>query len=93
MKGAMKRSGNDLIEKIEALRRRELAVRSAIAAAQTLRQKREEREYRRLVGIVGTALLTYAAQASDFDLMIRGILKTAVTDERSRKFLADLGWM
>ena len=81
------------VTRLELLRKRELAVRVAIAAENALQQKRAKRNRTKLVGIVGAALLDQAAKSADFELMIKGILKTAVTDEAARSFLKKMDWI
>jgi hypothetical protein len=78
--------------KLEALRRRKLVLETAIATEKIKQQKRKEKERERLEVIIGKVLLDQAALTPDSDLMLRQILKTADMDERSRKFLAEMGW-
>jgi hypothetical protein len=79
-------------EKIAALRKKETALKSALAAAlvdaQRARAKLQAREF----SAVGEALCKYAAQSPDFKLMLKQVLASAVTDEATRKFLSGRGW-
>jgi hypothetical protein len=80
-------------EKMQSLFDRRAALDAKIAEARAVEQRRGIRIRRKLVEIVGTALLDQAAKSADFDLMIKGILKTAVTEDSARRFLFRLGWM
>jgi hypothetical protein len=84
------KNGND---KIEALRRREQALKTAIAAEQVKQQKANAKQQAREFSTVGEALVTYAAQSADFKLMLKQVLASAVTDGPTRKFLAGRGWL
>jgi len=80
-------------DKIEILRKREAALKAAIAAEQVKQQKAKAKLQAREFVTVGEALCKYAAQSPDFHLMLRQVLQTAVTDDASRKFLAGRGWL
>jgi hypothetical protein len=78
---------------IQLLLKRELALKARLAAERVKLQQRREKERARLEAIIGKLLLDQAALTPDSDLMLRQILKTADIDERSRRFLAELGWL
>lgn len=80
-------------ERIEALRKREQAIKAAIAAEQIRRQKRKEKDDARLFSIVGAALVQNAAQSPDFRLMLNQVLQSAALREADRLFLAAKGWL
>ena len=80
-------------EKIEALRRREQALKTAIAAEQVKQQKANAKLQAREFSTVGEALVKYSAQSADFKLMLKQVLTSAVTDDATRKFLAGRGWL
>ena len=81
-------------EKIEALRRREAALKAAIATEQVKQQKANAKLQAREFATVGEALCKYAMQSSaDFKLMLKQVLASAVTDEPTRKFLTGRGWL
>ena len=86
-------NSNDVNPKLEALRKREAALKAAIAAENVRQQKRKEKDDARLFAIVGEALVSYGAQSPDFKTMLQQVLATAVTDERARQFLAARGWL
>jgi hypothetical protein len=80
--------------KLEALRKREAALKAAIAIEKVRQQKREEKEEARLHSIIGQALLQNAHQHPDFELMLKGILKSATTfGESEKKLLRAKGWL
>jgi tRNA A37 threonylcarbamoyladenosine dehydratase len=90
MEGKNGTNGND---KIEALRKREAALKAAIAAEQVKQQKARARLEAREFSTVGEALCKYAGQSPDFKLMLKQVLASAVTDEPTRKFLSGRGWL
>jgi len=80
-------------ERIEALRKREQAIKAAIAAEQVRRQRRKEKEDARLFSIIGEALIKNAAQSPDFQLMLKQVLQSAALRETDRAVLAGKGWL
>jgi len=57
-------------------------------------QKREWREYERLKNIIGGALLANATENVDFELMLKGVLKTTpITAQSDKKLLRTKGWL
>jgi hypothetical protein len=85
------KSGNG---KIDALLRREAALKAAIAEEKVRQQKREEKEDARLHAIVGAALLQNAKQFPDFELMLKGVLaKSTLLTEGETKLLRAKGWL
>jgi hypothetical protein len=84
---------NSVTGRLEALRKREAALKAAIAAEQIRRQKRKEKEDTRLFSIVGAALVQNAAQSPDFRLMLKQVLQSAALRESDRAFLAGKGWL
>jgi len=88
-----KNSGEIDSERIQFLRKRELAIKATLAAERVKLQQRREKERARLEAIIGKVLLDHAARTSDSDLMLRQILKTADIEERSQKFLTEMGWL
>jgi len=79
--------------RLDALRKREVALKAAIAAEHIRQQKREEKERARLATLIGTALIDEAEHQPDLALTLRHILKTVQFDERGKKFLEDRGWL
>jgi hypothetical protein len=84
---------NDMTTKLDVLRKREQAIKAAIAAEQIRRQKRKDKEDARLFSIVGAALVQNAAQSPDFRLMLKQVLQSAALRETDRAFLAGKGWV
>lgn len=86
-------TNNGMNGKIEALRKREAALKAAIAAEQVRQQKRRERENARLASIIGAALIENAAKNPDtLGLMVKQVLQASELRESDRSFLAAKGW-
>jgi hypothetical protein len=86
-------NGRNSNGKIQALLKREAALKAAIAAEQVRQQKANAKLQAREFSLVGEALVTYAGQSPDFRLMLKQVLASAVTDEPARKFLSGRGWL
>lgn len=84
---------SDARNRIEALRKREAALKAAIAAEQTKIQKRKERDHARLVTIVGSALLEQASNVPDFRFMLKQALQGVAMRDADRAFLAAKDWL
>jgi hypothetical protein len=80
-------------EKLESLRRKEAALKAAIATEKVRQQKRKEKEDARLFSIVGEVLVKNAAQSPDFQLMLKQVLQSAALRETDRVFLAAKAWL
>jgi len=81
-------------DRLEALRTREATIKAAIAQEKVRQQKRDEKDEARLHSIVGEALVRNAKQHPDFELMLKGILKSATTlGESEKKLLRSKGWL
>ena len=87
-----KNSGNSN-ERIDALLRREAAIKAAIAAEKVREQKRKEKTDARVFAIVGEALTRQAERSPDFRLMLRQVLQSAELRDTDRAFLAGNGWL
>ena len=79
--------------KLEALRKREAAIKAAIAAEKVREQKRKEKMDARVFAIVGEALTRQAERSPDFRLMLRQVLQSAELRDTDRAFLAGNGWL
>ena len=79
--------------KLDALLKREQALKAAIAQEKVRQQARQLKDQARLAAVVGRALLDHGAKVPDFELLIKQTLKTAVKDPSSREFLSSLGWL
>lgn len=79
--------------KIEALRKREAAIKAALAAEQVKQQKRKERDNARLASIIGAALIDNCLrQPESVGGMVKQILAASSLREADRAFLAGKGW-
>jgi hypothetical protein len=86
-------SGNG---KLEALRKRETALKAVIAAEQIRQQRAKAKLQAREFAAVGEVLCRYAGQSPEFKTMLRQVLPvaiTAVADEKVRQFLVCRGWL
>ena len=79
--------------KLEALHRREAALKAAIAEEKVRQQKRNAKSDARLFAVVGEALVHYANQSPDFKLMLKQVLQSAELRDTERAFLAGKGWL
>lgn len=87
-------TGSTANGRIDALKKREAEIRARIAEERVRQQRRAEKEYERLKNIIGGALLANAEKNADFELMLRGVLKTAtIVSEGDRKLLRSKGWV
>jgi hypothetical protein len=80
-------------DKLAALRKREAALKAAIAQEQVRQQKLKEKRHTRLAAVVGEALLQEAARVPDFELLLKQTLKKAVRDDKAVKFLTEMRWL
>ena len=81
-------------DKLEALRRKEAALKAAIAVEKVRQQKRDEKDVARLYSIVGEALVSNALKHPDFELMLKGILKNSTNfSDGEKKLLRAKGWL
>lgn len=85
--------GGNTNNRIDALRRREAALKAAIAAEKVRQQKRKEKDDARVFAVVGEALTRYAEQSPDFRLMLKQVLQSADLRDTDRAFLAGKGWV
>ena len=85
---------NRINTQIESLMKRKAAATEAVRAAKAQQREQKAQKYERLKRVVGGALLANAAQFPDFDLMLRGVLKTTVKEGTSDyRFLKAEGWL
>jgi hypothetical protein len=82
-------------EKIAALRKKETALKSALAAALVEAQRAKAKELKRDFADIGELLCNYAWQTPAFHLTLKQMLAaaSAVTDEPTRKRLSGRGWL
>ena len=86
-------NANIVNEKLEALRRKEAALKAAIAAEKVRQQKRREKEDARLFAIVGEAVIRNARRSPQFELMLKQVLQSAELRDTNRAFLSGKGWL
>jgi hypothetical protein len=78
---------------LTALLKRQSEIKAAVRDERERRRLQAAKEKGRLASIVGHALLK-AAEHPDFELMLRGVLKTTIPDESPEaKFLKTKGWL
>lgn len=85
-------SGNVVNAKLDELRRREQALKAAIAQEKVKEQKRKDKENARLFSVLGEALAHYATKSPDFKLMLKQVLQSAELRDTDRAFLTGKGW-
>jgi hypothetical protein len=83
-------AGND---KIEALRKREAEIRAKIAAEETKRRKRDEKELNRIKLLVGGAFLADVEKNPDTRAGVVTVLERAIVAPKDRAFLKEKGWL
>jgi hypothetical protein len=87
----MNRSVN---KRLDALIKRKADLATALRGAKEELKERERRDHERLCRIMGRALLANAAQYPDFDLMLRGVLKTTIKPGSAEfNYLKAKGWL
>jgi hypothetical protein len=81
-------TGGSGTTRLNTLRDREKELRAAIAAEQIRLARRKQKENARLYSIVGEAVVGSGERDPEgFGLMLRQVLASSVTDERSIAFL------
>jgi len=87
----MKNSAN---ARLEALMRRKADLAAALRAEREKQKEIERKDDERLIRIVGRALLAHASQHPDFDLVLRGVLRVAVTSGSAEyNYLRNKRWL
>ncbi|MBB6146857.1 hypothetical protein HNQ77_004838 [Silvibacterium bohemicum] len=86
-------NANSVNAKLEALRRREAALKAAIAEEKVRQQKRNAKDDARMFLVVGEALTRHAAKSPDFRLMLKQVLQSAELRDTDRTFLTGKGWL
>ena len=81
-------------KKLAALLERRSGIDAAVKAVREERKLAAARDAEKLALIVGRALLAEAAKIRDFELMLRGVLRTAIADGTSDyNYLKTKGWL
>ena len=84
---------NSMNTKLDVLRKREQALKAAIASEKVRQQRLLSKQFDRLKSVVGGALLANAAHHPDFELLLKGILRDAALEESDKKLLRSKGWL
>jgi len=80
--------------RLHALRKKEAALRAAIAIEKVRQQQKDDKEQARLCSIIGTVLVGNAARHPDFEMMLKSIVKSATSfTEGEKKLLRAKGWL
>lgn len=79
-------------ERIESLRKKLEAAKTALAAENVKKQKREAKERRKQAVIIGEAMVREAEKFPAFREKFNGALSQIVTDEKERRLLEKQGW-
>ena len=79
--------------RIEALRRKQQSIKSAIEAEVILEQRRKDRDATRLHLILGAALVRDSEDSPEFKSMLVRVLEGANLGASERAFLARKGWL
>jgi hypothetical protein len=80
-------------DKIEALRKREAEIRAKIAAEESKRRKRDEKELNRIKLLVGGAFLADVEKNPDTRAGVVAVLDRAIVAPKDRDFLKEKGWL
>jgi len=83
---------NDANGRIESLKQREREIRDKIAKERVRAAQRNAKSEAKLFSLVGRALVKYAAETPDFELMLKQILQKAALSDSERAFLRASGW-
>jgi hypothetical protein len=78
-------------DRLEQLRRREAAVRAAIAEEKVRQQKRAEKDHARLASVVGECLMADLEVDQNLRLLLEESLKRNASP-RDAEFLRHMGW-
>jgi hypothetical protein len=79
--------------RLQALLRREAALKSAIAAEKVKEQKSREKERDRLYGIVGAICVRDGEETPEYKAMLIRVMQGAEMSDAERAFLMRMGWL
>lgn len=83
-------------DRIEALMKRETALRAALAAERMKQAKLDAKDLKKEFATVGEVLVLYTRQSAEFKTMLKQVLPVAaaaVADESVQRFLKTRGWI
>jgi len=84
---------NGNADRLAALRKREAALKAAIAQEQVRQQKRREKLQTKLASVIGMIVLEESRRVPDFELLLRQTLKRAAKDDKTAKFLMEMRYL
>jgi hypothetical protein len=84
---------NDVDGKIEALRKKQSALKAAIAREVVRAQEKRRKDDGRLFAITGEAVIRSARRSPQFELMLKQVLQSAEMRDTDRAYLAGKGWL
>ena len=79
--------------RIEALLRREAALKAVIAAEKVKEQKRRDKERDRLCALVGAICVRNGEDAPEFKTMLIRVMQGADMSDGDRAFLVRMNWL
>jgi len=79
--------------KLEALRKKEAAIKAQIAQAEAKQKGQERKEDTRLKVLVGAAILSDVMHHPETRAGVQAVLNRAIIAERDREFLKVKGWI
>jgi hypothetical protein len=80
--------------RLQALRKKEAALKTAIAEEKVRQLRKKQRDDARLFSIVGQALVENAEKNPDgLGVMVKQVMQAAELRETDRAFLAGKGWL
>jgi hypothetical protein len=79
--------------KLEALRKKEAAIKAQIARAEAKQKGQERKEDTRLKVLVGAAILSDVMHHPETRAGVQAVLNRAIIAERDREFLKVKGWL
>ncbi|HLJ45451.1 MAG TPA: hypothetical protein VKU01_05565 [Bryobacteraceae bacterium] len=80
-------------EKLDLLLKRQAQLKESLRAEKERRKAIELEQRERLIRILGRALLTSAEESKDFELMLKGVLRTTALNRSDAAFLQSRNWL
>lgn len=81
-------------QRIEALRKRQAALREQMARELVRQQKKNERDDAKLHAVIGATLARNISEHPELEVMVKAILKSTNTfSDSEKKLLLSKGWM
>lgn len=89
----MSNNGTNGRDRLEALRQREAALKTAIVAEKVKQQKRREKEHARLCAIVGAICVRDSEESPENKTKLIRAMQGADISEGDRTFLVRMNWL